>query len=190
MQATDILFPMLDGMRPISEGLRNDLDSILVFNSLKKKEHLLEMGQVCKRVTFVLKGLFRCYYIDDDGNEICSWFMKEGDVIIAVESYYCQTPSHEAIQTLEDSQVCSVAYPQLLDIRERYPEFYYHILSLTEKYHVLFDREKRLLRSRKDPAERMRLMLEIFPDLATRVSKKHIASYLGISRYELSRMRL
>lgn len=189
MQATDMLFFMLDGIRPMSDGLRNHLISILEVNSFKKKEHLLEMRQVCKRVTFILEGLIRCYYIDDDGNEICSWFMKEGDVIIAVASFYSQTRSFEAIQALEKSLVCSITFDQLRDTCELYPEFIYHVLILTRKYQILFDREKCLLRSRKDPLVRMGLMLEIFPDVVTRVAKKHIASYLGISRYELSRIR-
>jgi CRP/FNR family transcriptional regulator, anaerobic regulatory protein len=187
MQATDKLFSMLDGIRPISDGLRNHLESILEVGSFKKKEHLLKIGQVCRKVTFVLEGLIRCYYIDDDGNEICSWFMKEGDVIIAVESHYRQTLSREAIQTLENTRVCFIYESQLQETCELYPEFYYHTMMLTRKYQALFDREKCLLRSRKDPWERMELMLEIFPDLRARVAKKYIASYLGISHYALSR---
>lgn len=189
MEATDKLFLMLEAIRPPSDGLRDHLHSILEVKSFRKNEHLLEIGQVCRHATFVLEGLVRCYYIDDDGQEICSWFMREGDVIVAVESFYRQARSYEAIETLEKSTVCSISYQQLKETCELFPEFNYHVLVLTEKYHVLFDREKRLLRMRKGAEERMAMMLELFPDLNTRVLKKHIASYLGVSHYQLSRIR-
>jgi len=59
---------------------------------LKKKEMLLEKGRICKNIFFIEKGLIRCFYLLNE-KEVSSWFMKEGDVIISVESFFKQLPS-------------------------------------------------------------------------------------------------
>jgi len=183
----DEVFSMLNGIRPMSDALCERLQSIIVFETINKKKHLLEIGRTCRRVTFIIKGLFRCYYIDEDGNEFCSWFMREGDVIVAVYSFYSQTQSFEGIQALEESLVCSISHDELEGLYRDFPEFEHHGRILTQKYNMLFDKEKYLLRMNKPPMERYEHLLKEFPDVVSRVSKKDIASYLGVPRWGLSR---
>ena len=91
----------LESIYPMTDGLKEHLASILKVKELSKKTYLLRAGHVCRNIYFINTGLLRCFYIKDD-HEVCSWFMKEGNVIISIESFYQQKQSYESIQALED----------------------------------------------------------------------------------------
>ena len=90
---------LLNLVQSIPVPLREHLVTILRQKKLKKREFLLRAGEVCRNIYFIRKGMLRCYYLKDD-MEICSWFMKEGDLVISIESFYGQTASKEYLQAL------------------------------------------------------------------------------------------
>ena len=191
MQTTDKVFGLLNGIRKLSPELHDYINSNLEFHVYKKKEIYLEIGQICRQMAFVEKGFFRCYNVDDEGKEINSWFMQEGDVMIAVDSYYDQVPSKQGIQATEDSEVWSISHDKLEKyIYEEYPEFNYHGRILTLKYSRHFCKEKDMLQLNKSVEERLRYVVQTFPGLRDRVYNKDLASYARISEGEMSRIRL
>jgi CRP/FNR family transcriptional regulator, anaerobic regulatory protein len=86
------LLQFLDSIYPMPEGAKQQLASILKVMELPKRDYLLRAGHVSRNICFIDKGLLRCFYIKD-GEEVSSWFMKEGDVIVSVESCFYQTES-------------------------------------------------------------------------------------------------
>jgi CRP/FNR family transcriptional regulator, anaerobic regulatory protein len=180
------ILDFLSAIQPLSPDLRAQLEKILLSRELGKKELLLDVGQVCRNICFVESGLFRCYYISR-GKEVCSWFMKERDVIASVGSFYRQRPSYERIQALEPSRIYYISHQELQDIYEDYPEFNLHGRKLTEQYYQLWDEQLRLLRMER-VQERYQYMLEHHPELERRVPRGCMASYLGITQETLSRM--
>jgi CRP/FNR family transcriptional regulator, anaerobic regulatory protein len=64
-------------------------------------------------IWFIEKGMLRCFYMLED-KEVSSWFMKEGDVTVSVESFFRQTISYESIQALEDSTVHYITFHTLV----------------------------------------------------------------------------
>ncbi|MFN8347689.1 MAG: cyclic nucleotide-binding domain-containing protein [Spirosomataceae bacterium] len=72
------------------------LQNSLVKEAVPKKQLVLKEGQTAHRMYFVEEGCLRGYYLKD-GEEINSWFMKEGDFVISIVSFYTQTPSEEMI---------------------------------------------------------------------------------------------
>jgi CRP-like cAMP-binding protein len=181
------LIQMLHSIHPMSEPLRDHLSSILRMQEFPKKEYLLRNGNTSKQIFFIESGLVRCFYVRDR-DEISSWFMKEGDVIISVESFFTQQASHENIQAIEDTVVYGIYYQQLQDIYRRYPEFNFIGRVLTEKYYTLS--ERRLYSMRLQSAEaRYSYLLTHHHDIVGRIPVKHLASYLDISRETLSRIR-
>ena len=77
------------------------LASLIFTKKYKKKEYLFREGEVCKEIFYVQKGLLRVYIIND-GKEVNTWFVKEGDFITSVGSYHRQMPSDHFIDALED----------------------------------------------------------------------------------------
>ncbi len=103
------LLEYLNSIHPVSAKLQEYLLSNLKTKSIPKKDYLLKAKQICKNIYFIEKGLVRCFYVEEE-KEVCSWFIKEGDIIISVESFYSQTPSYESIQALEDCIIHYILY--------------------------------------------------------------------------------
>jgi len=181
------LLAFLESICPLSDGLKDHLYRILKTRQISKKDYLLRAGHVCRHIFFIKEGLIRCYYTKDD-TEICSWFMKEGDVAISVESFFKQKPSYESIQAIEDSIVFYTTYEELQKTYKVFPEFNLIGRVLTEKYYTLS--EERLYSMRmKSGMERYQYLLENSPELIQRVPSKYLATYLGITSVWLSKIR-
>lgn len=181
------LLAFLNSIYPLSESAIAYLEEHLKVREVGKRKYILKQGRTCCNIYFVKNGLLRCYYIKDD-KEINSWFMKEGDVIISVESFFNQLPSHENIQALEDSILYYIEYNELQYLYHNHPEFNFVGRKLVEKYYQLS--EKRLLSLRmQKAAQRYRFVMDNFPQIIQRVPSKYIASYLGITEETLSRIR-
>jgi len=63
------------------------LISKLQFIEISKKGFESKEGEVCVKINFVTKNLLRCFYFRNK-IEVTSWFMREADVIISVESFF------------------------------------------------------------------------------------------------------
>lgn len=179
------LLQYLNFIFPLSIDLQNHLTSILNNYTFRKREFLLKEGKISDRIYFIGGGLVRCFYSQHE-KEVCSWFMKERDCIISVESFYQQKPSYENIQALEDTHTYYIDYNELQFIYQNFYEFNFIGRVLTEKYYVLS--EQRLYSLRMQTAtERYHFLMEHYPELIQRVPSKYLASYLGIAEETLSR---
>jgi CRP-like cAMP-binding protein len=173
------LLAFLNSVNPLSEALNHYLSLHLKTRELGKKEFLLKAGHVCRAICFVEDGLLRCFYKKGDV-EVCSWFMKEGDVIVSIESFFQQKPSYESIQAVEDSTVHYIEYAELMfNITGR---------IVIEKYYQLWARQLYALRMNQAP-ERYNWLLENHNELILRVPAKYLASYLGITEGTLSTIK-
>ncbi len=177
----------LQSIQPLPEGLVSYLQQIIRKKELSRKEYLLKEGQVCRNIHFIEKGLLRCYYLKDFV-EVSSWFMKEKDVCIAVESYYHQQPSQEYIQALEDTVIYSIAFDELQRIYRNFPAFNYTGRILTERYYMMSEQRSKSMRLQRSH-ERYDWLMDRYPELMQRVPAKYIASYLGITEVTLSVVR-
>jgi CRP-like cAMP-binding protein len=181
------LLNYLNSLHPLSQGANDYLLENLKTIEIPKKQFLLKQGKICYSIYFVKKGLLRCFYIKDD-KEISSWFMKETDVIISVESFFNQSVSYENIQALEDCILYYIDYYELQCLYNTFPEFNFVGRALTEKYYQLS--EQRLYSLRMQRAfEKYNFLMDHFPQIIQRVPSKYIASYLGITEETLSRIR-
>lgn len=172
---------------PISKKLRKDLIESISIEQASKKSHLLKEGEVLEKMYFIEKGLARAYYFDD-GKEITSWFMKEGDFIISVHSFYKQSPSHENIELLEDSMLASITYKQLQELYKNHLEFNFIGRILTEHYYALS--EERIFAMRQMTVKnRFDFFFTHYRELLLRVPLKQVAAFLRMTPETLSRIR-
>lgn len=183
----ETLLPFLQSVFPMSDELIDHLSSILKQKKLAKRDYLLKAGHVSRNAYFVEKGLLRCFYLKGD-REVCSWFMKESDVIFSIGSFYQQIESYEYIQALEDVTVFYIEFSELQNIYKTYPEFNFIGRVLTEKYHALWDRQLYGLRM-QNSTERFNWLKQNHSELFLRVHSKYLASYLGITEVTLSKLK-
>ncbi len=171
----------------VTTDFEYSLRQVLVREEVPQKQFVLKEGQVAQKMYFIEKGCVRGYYLKE-GQEVNSWFMKEGDFVISIVSFYAKSPSEEIIETLEESLLWSISRQNLERLYLQYPAFNLVGRLLTEKYYVLSEQRTQNLR-KKTADERYRNLVASFPDISNRVPLKYIASYLGISSETLSRLR-
>jgi CRP/FNR family transcriptional regulator, anaerobic regulatory protein len=181
------LLQYLNNIHPLSTELIEYLNTTLKTKSLSKKDYLFKNGQVCSNIYFIEKGLLRCFYTRED-KEVCSWFMKEGDVAISVESFLKQIPSYESIQALENCVLHHISYSELQFVYKNFSEFNFVGRILTEKYYISSEQRLYSLRMQKS-SEKYAYLQQYFPEFIQRIPSRYLASYLGVTEETLSRTR-
>ncbi len=181
------LLSLLNNIHPLSPALHQYLSQKLKTTTIAKKQFLLQAGQISRHIYFIKKGLLRCYYFQND-LEVCSKFLKEGDIIVSASSFFLQKESFESIQALENAVLWSICYDELQYIYKNFPEFNVIARVLSIKSYLLSEQRLNFIRM-KNAADRYTSMLEFFPELVLRVPSKYLASYLSISVETLSRIR-
>ena len=181
------LLQYINSIYPLSEEIKEALSQSLKRKTFSRKEFILKEGQICKNIYFIEKGLLRCFYIKG-AKEVSTWFMKEGDMVISVESFFKQQPSFESIQVLEDCILYSMQYEDLQELYYKFPVFNFPARKITEDYYVLSEQRLNSLRMQR-ASERYKFLLENHTELIKRVPSKYLSSYLSISEETLSRMK-
>jgi CRP-like cAMP-binding protein len=181
------LLIFLNSIHPLSDSLIEYLSINLKTKHLAKKDFLLKAGHVSKDICFIGKGLLRCFYLIED-KEVCSWFMKEGDVIISVESFFKQQESYEAIQALDNCTLYYITYEELQFIYRNFSEFNFVGRILTERYYTLSEQRLHSIRMQRSQ-DRYAYLMEHHSELIQRVPSKFLASYLGITEVTLSNIK-
>lgn len=155
---------------------------------LRKKQYLLQEGDVCKYTSFVEKGMLRTFTIDEKGNEPILQFSMEGWWIADLYSFLTDEPSQFNIEALEDCELLLITKENWHILLEKVPAFerYFRILIQNN----LIATQRRLMSSLSETAEeKYTKLLDNFPGCIQRVPQHMIASYLGITPETLSRIR-
>jgi CRP-like cAMP-binding protein len=154
---------------------------------IRKGEFLVEEGRKCNRIAYISEGLFRIF-IMKDGTEVNTCFCKEHSITTSFNSFINQVPSTESIQALENSVVVTLTFRALEKLQRESATWQTVRRLLTEKECLrLSDRAGSL--SFESALEKYENLLREQPEVIQRVSIQHIASYLGVSRETLSRIR-
>jgi len=180
----DKLLAFLDSIYPLPPELREQLVLVLKYRTFTRKEFLLKAGHVSRNIYFIEKGIVRCFYMVGT-KDISAWFMKEGDVVVSVDSFFGQVESTENIQALEDTTVHYISYDELEELYSRFLCFNVHGRKVLTHYYRLSEQRAVSMRSLK-ARERYAYLLYQSPELLQRVPRKFLASYVGVSEHTMS----
>jgi CRP-like cAMP-binding protein len=162
--------------------------SRFVPKKLRKRQYLLQEGDICRYTVFVEQGLLRSYTVDDKGSEHILQFAFEGWWMADLYSFFTNEPSPYHMDAIEDSELLMIDRESWDDLLQRVPvlERYFRILIQNN----LIATQRRLMGSMSETAEEKYIKLtETFPECIQRVPQHMIASYLGMTRETLSRTR-
>lgn len=188
-EAFTALRGVMNSYAPISHDTWEGLRAICAFEELPKHHILYPYGVVPKSFAFVYKGLFRVFITDDDGNEYNKNFFDEGSFPGSMTALLTSTPSRFAIESLEPSLIITIdfaAYRKLL--LEANDLKLFHIFYMEKNWLLAKDaREVEIVQ--ENASQRYRRFLETYPSISSRITQYHIASHLGITPTQLSRIR-
>lgn len=155
--------------------------------ALKKGEAILQQGHICRSFYLVDSGYLRTWY-DKDGSAININFTFEGNFACNLKSFRNRLPSELTIEAGEDSAVWVFDIDKISGHFEARPQVARFIRRLAIS--LLLDSEAHSdLFKIYTPTERYRYIEKNKPALLQRVSLSQIASYLGVTRETLSRIR-
>ena len=155
---------------------------------VKRKEYLLRAGEVCRVRSYINKGCFRRYMIDDHGKDVIINFGFEEWWVGDLESFDNHEPSVYFVQALEDSEVFCIDEKNLKLLFEAVPKFRVFDTQKIEKSHYAMLKRLAMMQS-SSPEEKYKSLIEKYPQVFQRVPLHYIASYLGIEPESLSRLR-
>lgn len=156
--------------------------------TLPRKEMICRQGDICNLKIFVAKGLLRNYSISEDGSEHILQFVNEMSWTTDPESFYTNTPSKLNIETLEPSEIFIFNLNDFHQLREEIPTLSIFIEELLTKKTMEIN-NRLLVNISNTPEDKYLHFIKNHPDLLNRVPLHMIASYLGMSRETLSRVR-
>ncbi|ULQ55482.1 Crp/Fnr family transcriptional regulator [Flavihumibacter rivuli] len=163
------------------------IENILTVKACKKGEYIVEEGKICRHIDFIYKGSFRAFS-NKDGEDITTGIYLEGICLTNMKSLTTVTPSHTYLQALEDSITARLYKDSLIGIYEKSTELQAVGRAILEGM-IVEENEWKEMYTLYDPEERYKFLLQKSPEIIQRVSLQYVASFLGIRRETLSRIR-
>lgn len=182
------LFHSINERISLSEQQLELIKPFFIPKKLRKRQYLLQEGDVCKYTAFVEKGALRSYSLHEKGNEHVIQFALEGWWVGDMYSFLTGEPSIYNIDALEDSELLLVTPAANEAMLAKVPamEKYFRILLQNN----MIAMQRRLVASLSLTAEeKYTRLVNSYPNIIQRVPQHMIASYLGITPETLSRIR-
>lgn len=155
---------------------------------IKRRQMILQEGFVCRHYTFIVKGCFKMYGVDDRGTEHNIQFAAEDDWIADIGSFHSKKPSRLFIEAVEPSEIIQIEQQDLYFLYINIPKLDRIFKVIIENKYV--ELQNRVLQNISSTAQQRYVnFLEQYPQLASRLPNVQIASYLGITPEFLSKIR-
>jgi CRP-like cAMP-binding protein len=184
----DVLIGYFDKMIPLSEEEKELVKEKFHHRLYRKRQYVLQEGDVCSYMNFVVRGCLRMYKIDEQGSTHILQFAAEDYWVTDIGSFHGLQPSDLNIDTLEDTVVLQINRDALVTLYTQAPIFNRIFRVLIENSYVRL--QQRLLQNISSTAEeRYKFFLDVYPHLANRLAQVQIAAFLGITPEFLSRLR-
>src|SRR3954462_3029105 len=164
----EVLFKAINEKVKLTEEEQETCKALFTPKKLRKKQYLLQEGDVCKYTAFVEKGVLRSYSVDEKGYEQIVQFALEGWWISDIYSFLTQEASPFNIDAFEDSELLLLTKASNEAMLEQVPkmEKYFRILS----QNALVAMQRRLVGSLSQTAEEKYTgLMKTYPDIIQRV---------------------
>ena len=173
---------------PLQEKTWEALKQVFKTSQLKKGDFFVTEGQVTRKFAFLSEGVIRAFYQNNEGIEYNRNFFTNASFIGNYSSLITGKPSLHAQQALTNCQLYIGDYDALINLYDNYPDLERFARKFAENYFVKYEqKEIEIIFSNAD--KRYITFQEQYPNLIQLIPQYHIASYLGISPTQLSRIR-
>ncbi|QKF59342.1 Crp/Fnr family transcriptional regulator [Aliarcobacter lanthieri] len=179
----------LSSYYPISNESWEEFKKICKIKYIKKNEYAFDLYDEVNEISYVYKGLFRTFSLNENGEEYTKSFFWETRFYGPMVALLYKKPLNSAVQAIEDSIVIDINHNKYRELLMKYDDIkMYHIFYL-EKHWVLHKDDTGLSLVLEDAHKRYERFKNEFGHIISRIPQYQIASYLGISPTHLSRIR-
>ncbi|WP_136480824.1 Crp/Fnr family transcriptional regulator [Cognatitamlana onchidii] len=162
--------------------------SKISFRKYLKGQYLVQQGDICRFTNFVVSGCTRTFLVDDKGQEHIIMFGIEDWWVSDIGSFITQTPADYNVQCLENTSVYQFSYEDQEAMFESIPKLERLFRKLLERH--LVSSQKRIVRGLSlNAKQQYQYFKDQYPNIEQRVPQYMIASYLGITKEFLSKLK-
>ena len=183
--------PLLDYIRKyidLTESEELILLSKIVHRKYLKNQYIVQQGDVCKNECFILSGMTKTFYMTNDGQEHIIMFSIEDWWTSDMGSFITQTPADYNVQCIEDTELIQFSYDTIEELFIEIPKLERFFRKIVERAFVAS--QKRIVRNFSLTAkERYLIFKESYSKMEQRIPQYMIASYLGITKEFLSKIK-
>ncbi|GAA3642763.1 Crp/Fnr family transcriptional regulator [Flavivirga jejuensis] len=177
----------IEEITPISDSEFEYVLSHFKVKKLKKHQFLIQNGNLVKDDHFVVNGLLKAYYTNDEGKEHILQFAKEDWWITDYQAYFKKIKATTNIDCLEDCEVLCLSLHNRDKLCAELQKIE-HFFRVKSNFGYIALQRRILSLLDQDAKGRYEELVSLYPSLLQRVPKTILASYLGVSRETLSRL--
>jgi CRP-like cAMP-binding protein len=181
-------FQQVRNYYPVTAASEQAWADLLKEKKYRKGELLVTEGQVPRKFAFICRGLAYQSYLPPEGEMIIKYFFPENRLAASVTATMTGTPSKFAITAIEDTTVLEYDFSMFRRLVDTHQDIALFYINYLEKHWVV-EKEPLEIAFRSDTAAaRYQQFLQTHGPILPRLKKYHIASYLGITPTQLSRI--
>jgi CRP-like cAMP-binding protein len=185
---TKPLIDYFESHHPLTDEEKSVVAEYFKERRIKRKQFILQEGDLCTYNTFVVEGCFRMYMVDDKGKEHNLQFAVENWWVGDIGSFHSEKPSRLNIEAVENSIILQIKKEDQIKLFVKYPIFNRIFRVLAEN--AMVSLQNRILQNISSTAEERYLdFVERHPRFFNRISNVQIAFYLGVTPEFLSSIR-
>lgn len=162
--------------------------SVAIEKKLRRKQYLLQQGEIWKYNAFVSSGLLKSYSISEDGQEHIMSFSPENYWTGDRASLMNGTPSQFNIDAIEDSEVILIEKMNFESLCKNIPQLNNMVNAILQKSFVV-SQSRIHTQISLSAEEKYQDFLKKFPKISNRIPQHMIAAYIGITPETLTRLR-
>jgi CRP-like cAMP-binding protein len=163
------------------------LESVLMPMKFAKGERVLNEGDTCQYIYWIVKGLVRQYYFKN-GKELTEYMATENTIMMSIESLFLEKPSMQVIQALEPTLIYAMPKNELEAVAMRSVNIQILYRKILEESLIISQQRADMLRF-ESAQDRYQKLVKSSPQLVLRAPLVYIASYLQMTPETLSRVR-
>lgn len=184
----ELLFAFLDQLNPLHTNSKELLLPLFTHATLRKGNYFIKQGQQAREIGFLYKGIIRGYYSSNEGFEYNKHFFIAPSFIGGYASIITNTPNQIQQQALTDCEILVAPAADFRLLFNQCPDLERAARILAEQFFVQKE-QREIDLVLLDADERYRRFQQVYPELEALLPQYHIASYLGITPTQLSRIR-
>lgn len=182
------LFNYLELFQKIPAEDKAIISQNIEFRTIKEGDVLLEEGKQANEMFFICIGVLKIVSINDKGNEVIHFFLSENQFCTILKSFTENTVSKDRIQAACDAEILVFKKSDLESLYDALP-YFKKLLDTIIQQGLLNKVEIRNLYIGEDATTRYQTFVIRQSNIALRISQTDIASYLGIAKQSLSRIK-
>lgn len=178
----------LDKIHLISNQDFNEGFKLFQEIELQKGDYFVRQGKICNRIGFVAQGTLRIFSVDQTGDEVTTCFCTESKMTTSYKSFIRKEPSQFAIQAIENTKLFTITSKDLEMLYQENETWSRIGRKLTEQEYLVME-DYAVMLNRESAKEKYKKLIQDIPGIVQIAKIQDLASYLGVTRRTLTRIR-